>query len=756
MAAGGGCELTDASISECLEEADLMVERASLQQLESSLESTLQYNAYDYIVVVGALERSKNPAEILAMLKKMLRVGGRLFLGMDNRLGIRYFCGDKDSFTDRNFDGIENYARINPQDMGQLEGRAYARAEIAQMLEAAGFAEYRFYSVFPSLHNPQILLAEDYLPKEELEVRIFPQYNCPDTVFLEEERIYTALKQNGMLHAMANGFLVECPLETECANVYQVTVSMERGVEHAMSTIIRRDGMVEKRAAYAEGQRKLEQLVENHADLSTRGIKVVDAALEQDSYVMPYVEGMDVTQYFRGLLETDQELFLKELDRFWELILQSSEHVPYEQVNWEQFEPGWERRKADDPERDKWRKIAFGTEEEKQNLGVILKRGYIDLVSVNCLYVNGEFVFFDQEFRVENLPANMILYRTINMIYNANNKMDLLFSKEKLRERYHLNEFYMYWNRFEAYYIRAVLQHGRELKGYYNACRRDAGIVHSNRQRMNYSADEYEKLFRDIFRGTEGRKVYLFGSGNFTKKFLSQFGADVDVAGIIDNNQEKWGQELSGLTVYSAEHLTALSMGSYKVIVCIKNYIPVLKQLRQMEIRDYAVYDPNVKYPRVAKPIAVTASDVQATPKKYHVGYIAGVFDLYHVGHLNMFKRAKEQCDYLIVGVVTDEGVRKGKGTIPYVPFEERIEMVRSCRYVDEAVEIPPEYSDTDEAYRRYQFDVQFSGSDYAEDPAWLAKKVFLQKNGSDMVFFPYTQSTSSTKLKALIEKGLL
>lgn len=118
------------------------------------------------------------------------------------------------------------------------------------------------------------------------------------------------------------------------------------------------------------------------------------------------------------------------------------------------------------------------------------------------------------------------------------------------------------------------------------------------------------------------------------------------------------------------------------------------------------------------------------------MGYVAGVFDLFHVGHLNLLRSAKEQCNYLIVGVVTDEGVRKYKHTVCIVPFEERMEIVRSCRYVDEVVEIPLEYYDTDEAYRRYQFDVQFSGSDYADSPGWIAKKAFLQKRGADMVFF--------------------
>ena len=153
-----------------------------------------------------------------------------------------------------------------------------------------------------------------------------------------------------------------------------------------------------------------------------------------------------------------------------------------------------------------------------------------------------------------------------------------------------------------------------------------------------------------------------------------------------------------------------------------------------------------------AVPVTVSGEDSPA-PKKYHVGYIAGVFDLFHIGHLNMFKRAKEQCDYLIVGVASDESVRRNKKTNPYIPFEERIEIVRSCRYVDEAVKIGPNYGDTESAYSKYHFDVQFSGSDYENDPDWLAKKRYLQSKGSNLVFFPYTQSISSTKIKEKISK---
>ena len=81
------------------------------------------------------------------------------------------------------------------------------------------------------------MIAQDYIPNEELDIRIFPQYNSPSTVF-EEEKLYASLLQNNMLHTMANGFFIECPLDGVFSDVNQVTVSMCRGEENAMCTII--------------------------------------------------------------------------------------------------------------------------------------------------------------------------------------------------------------------------------------------------------------------------------------------------------------------------------------------------------------------------------------------------------------------------------------------------------------------------------------------------------------------------------------
>ena len=138
--------------------------------------------------------------------------------------------------------------------------------------------------------------------------------------------------------------------------------------------------------------------------------------------------------------------------------------------------------------------------------------------------------------------------------------------------------------------------------------------------------------------------------------------------------------------------------------------------------------------------------------KQYKIGYTQGVFDMFHIGHLNLINHAKEQCEYLIVGFLTDELVVHFKKNPPYVPFEERIQMVESCKYVDEAVPVTFETIGKIDAWDRYHYDAFFSGDDYEGNPVWMEEKRLLNERGSDVIFFPYTQTTSSTKIKKAIE----
>ena len=132
--------------------------------------------------------------------------------------------------------------------------------------------------------------------------------------------------------------------------------------------------------------------------------------------------------------------------------------------------------------------------------------------------------------------------------------------------------------------------------------------------------------------------------------------------------------------------------------------------------------------------------------KKYRVGYTTGVFDMFHIGHLNILRRAKEQCEYLIVGVSTDELVKEYKNKTPIIPFEERAEIVQSIDCVDRVT--AQENRDKYEAWRELKFDVMFVGDDWKGKPLFMKVEEEFKKVGVDVVYFPYTKDTSSTILR--------
>ena len=139
--------------------------------------------------------------------------------------------------------------------------------------------------------------------------------------------------------------------------------------------------------------------------------------------------------------------------------------------------------------------------------------------------------------------------------------------------------------------------------------------------------------------------------------------------------------------------------------------------------------------------------------KKYKIGYTTVVFDLFHIGHLNIIKRAKEQCDYLIVGVSTDEVVQEYKNKMPIIPYEERAKIVEAIKYVDKVV--PQTSMNKYEAWEKEKFDVIFHGDDWKNSDMYKENERKLKAVGVDFVYFEYTKSTSSTKIRELINKKL-
>ena len=133
------------------------------------------------------------------------------------------------------------------------------------------------------------------------------------------------------------------------------------------------------------------------------------------------------------------------------------------------------------------------------------------------------------------------------------------------------------------------------------------------------------------------------------------------------------------------------------------------------------------------------------------IGYTTGVFDLFHIGHLNILKRARLECDHLIVGITTDELSESAKNKKPFIPFQERMDLVEAVKYVDEVV--PQTSYDKMEAWNNLKFDRMFVGDDWKGSEQWNAIENEFAKVGVEIIYFPYTTHTSSTILRDILSK---
>lgn len=135
------------------------------------------------------------------------------------------------------------------------------------------------------------------------------------------------------------------------------------------------------------------------------------------------------------------------------------------------------------------------------------------------------------------------------------------------------------------------------------------------------------------------------------------------------------------------------------------------------------------------------------------VGYVPGGYDLFHIGHLNILKAARGHCKYLIAGVATDASLMTMKGRAPVVPFEERFQIVAGIRDVDRAV---PDFSqDKRVAWRNTHFDILFKGTDWQGTERGDRLEEQMSELGVTVVYLPYTDTTSSTKLRSFLDLQL-
>lgn len=390
---------------------------------------------FDYIIIVGVLEvinqgRKKDDAysEILKYLSDFLKVGGKIILAVENRFGIRYFCGAVDKHTGKPYSGINNYPQTSM-------GNSFDRQQIKEIIKKAGMKFCKFYYPLPDYILPQLIYSEDYLPVSSIKERVIPYYLNKEHLVAYENDLYDDLVRNKVFEFFSNSFLIECGMHDNMSNIVYAALTTDRGNESGFATIIRSTGIVQKIGLYKEGKIGLQRIYNNIQDLVSHGICCVEHQLTEKGLEMPYVQEKTLCDELRHIVSTEPEKFEKVIQDLYECILKSSEAV----------EPWKNRLPHENMEDDKF--------------GVILNKAYIDMVPINCFYRGNTFQFFDQEFVQENYPAKYILYRALKYTYFFIPEAEEQVPLDKLKEKYGLKDIWQYFEAEEKRFVALNRKH---------------------------------------------------------------------------------------------------------------------------------------------------------------------------------------------------------------------------------------------------------------------------------------------------------
>lgn len=427
-------------------------------------------NKFDYIVITGIMERacggSSDRNDYVRYLKKvsgLLKEDGILLLAVDNRLGLRYFCGEKESHGGKPFEGISRY----PQG---TRGYSFSREELKDIVKRAGLSQRQLYYPLPDYKMPQLIYSDDYLPEQNLKERLIPYYLNQTTLVASEQELYQDVVENGMFPFFANSFLMECSLndareQTAQSHVIYAAVSTDRGKVRSYATTIRKGGIVRKTPLFSEGKDNAVRLYENIEDLKQHQIPVAEHTLQPDgSLELPFVSWPTLSNYIKEIFKDNQEELFSILDRIYDYILQASPQVPASENAL--------LKRAE-------------TDQKSLDFGPILKKAYMELIPLNCFYNpdTKEFLYFDQEFVRENYPAKYVLFRAIHYIYCFTPNAEQYCPRKNLIEKFGMEDTWDIYMQEELRFLDEVRNHGK-YRQYYKWAAVDRNRIQENVKRL--------------------------------------------------------------------------------------------------------------------------------------------------------------------------------------------------------------------------------------------------------------------------------
>ncbi len=361
---------------------------------------------YDLILAADCLDRPDTDREkTLRKLKELLTDNGILICNLHNRLGIRYLCGGSDPYVPQPF------LMYHPDAL-------LSRKETDKLLRNTLGDNYHVYYPVPDSSWCQMLFSDNDMPSDSIRDRLFTYDPYGHTQVVYEPDLYDDLLKERVFGTFANEFLIvyHCGQEDQ-AQITSAVISADREHARAYRTSFLSDGTVCKSALYPEGIPSLAAMQKNMEILQERGIPVIHGAMDGDDVIMPRYHLPTLQNSLLGIALEGGDKLEKTFDCLYEMILQSAEII------------------------------------REDEHGPILETGYIDMIPLNIFYNGDKFLYFDQEFTVQECPAAYILYRAILYAWLLIPGLEQIYPRKKMEARFHLTAYLQEYQKMENAFV---------------------------------------------------------------------------------------------------------------------------------------------------------------------------------------------------------------------------------------------------------------------------------------------------------------
>ena len=374
---------------------------------------------FDYITLIGVLEyakmftEGKNPYQtFINNIKKLLKPDGKLIIAIENKYGLKYFCGASEDHTGKAFDGINGYNDNN-------NVMTFDKNSLEKILVKSGLKNFRFYYPEPDYKLPNYIFTDKSFPSNNITSKIHHYYQPGSFLIADEKKILDDVINNQVYSFFANSFFVEAS-ETaidEKQNPNLVVFNNERKPEYRLITSVY-DDVVYKIPQNKKAIPHLYTIIENTKELKARGIKVIENTLEDGRISLPFVKEKTFDKVIIDLILEDKIDEAKNLvSEFNKEILKSSDKTSHNILI--------ENKIVD--------------ENCKLDFGPILKKSYVDMTFFNCFYINGEFVFMDQEWVQYDVPAEYVIFRSFYCIWLQCKEISEKFNAKDFIKMFNIN-----------------------------------------------------------------------------------------------------------------------------------------------------------------------------------------------------------------------------------------------------------------------------------------------------------------------------